>query len=164
MKQRADSDILPHDVLSRVFCSGHLSLLDKLRCQEVCTSWNGLLRTLQAPDNLNKLTVEMEVRIYRPTPSERTVLRLHEQPPVVEIKPTEQAGPCQSYLACCQWLTLRSNLFGKLQLDASYPNAWQLQEVLTLLQAACLRSSSKLDLQLLAGKSLSILHKMSFLS
>ena len=160
MDKLADWEVLPPNVISRVLWSEHLQLLDQLRCLEVCKNWNDVLRNNSGGRNrVHELSVQTEFLTGRPS-LQRTALFPNEQPPAIFIDPTDlQAAPSDSYNACLQWLDLRSNLFGKVQLSISIsagsPHTWQLQEVLRTLQAVCLRAASVLEVELWTGESLS---------
>ena len=153
MDKRAGPEDLPDDVIKGILRSDHLPLLDKLRYQGVCKSWNNLIRNGSQPDNLvNELRVHLASVTLRPS-LQRSALQRDEQVPLVVIHPTALAAPCQSYHACCQWLTLRANLFDRIHLSARESHTWQLQEVLEIVQAACLKTSAVLAVRLWAGES-----------
>lgn len=148
----------------QILWSDHLRLLDRLRCQEVCKTWNRLLSERPSELEHRGLSQELCVKFVRTdTMHQHIALQLEQEPPTILVKlgqwPTSTSRECCS--ACCQWLTLQGHLSKKIQLGSNeWPQSsylcteqWQLQMVLGALRIAPQQRVPALEVNLSPGST-----------
>ena len=152
MISKANWDSLPHDIISKILWSDHLQLHDKLRCQQVSKRWRGLLGQVPSTPEHGSLAEELALHFVfsdRSSETKHTALRIYDGPRILVA--SDHANPSASHHACCKWLTLKADLIPKIHLrlealeirlsNPAYPMLIrQLQEILAILQATCLRT------------------------
>ena len=141
---------LPDAPLGKILWSDQLRLLDRLRCQEVCSMWKTLLSN--HPGELERTDVSHELCIHfvkTATKQQKIALQFEQESPTILVKLEHWASSTssESCFTCCRWLTLHAHVFKKVQLSGDTsplgsPHSslcipqWQLQKVVRALHDA----------------------------
>ena len=143
----------------QILWSKHLSLLNRLRCQEVRKTWRRVSHSVASDLPHAVLAEELAVSLTNAESphlvdslgdldSQRTALRIKEG---IYVACTTEADPAPSYTACWHWLSPEAELFPKILLTGDHPQPWQLKAFLELLQTACTRVPLAFEVKLAAG-------------
>ena len=151
---------LPDHILSS--CLRLTSLVAKLRCQQVCTSWRSLLKCSAAPGDAceasNSSLWGRSLSVYLSGPTEtlaRTrVVNMGYKEAVTFVDLITTAGPLSLHNeACLHWIGQQAMVFPEVYIDIGAVSPAQLMPHLaTALKAASARAPSGWQLQLDAGE------------
>ena len=103
MGERPGWRLLPDAVAGKILWSDQLRLLDRLRCQEVCTAWKTLLSECPSEVRRTGLSHELCIVFVKANIVQKHItVQLEQESPTISVKAREQACffHCQRLLFC----------------------------------------------------------------
>ncbi len=141
---------LPHSLLHRIFSCGSLLLLDKMRCEQVCTGWRALLRCEQPETSRGVWFDSIAVQLGSDRHDKNVYVRME---PGMQAICTSAQDPWLSdaQASAMEWLAQRSIGFNKVKISLAENTGWQVAFVLLVLQDKSMAFPSGPDLSISTG-------------
>lgn len=140
MDNQACFSAMPKALVSKVLWSRDLHLLDRLRCQEVCKTWQSILQEGMSGVEKSSLSPELCVKFVDSGNDQHHIApQLDHNPPTILVVAQHEAASCTSksfFTAWCQCVLRKASLVRTIELTGQDIVPWQLREVVKALQVA----------------------------
>lgn len=147
MLGRLTWEALPPEVISRIFWCTDLQLVDRLRCEAVCQTWQAVLSTspseVQSPSKWDiHITLETSKQVYQTSQPSMRINGVNKRRFI--------SG--DAYRHFREWCKLKRHLLQRVRLTGEHPKAWQLQDLFRIFQAPILQRPPVLEVRLQCGE------------